>query len=1160
VSYIPSFDFNHLQTAEGLLQLQNLFINYLDNECPQHSSRLQEFSSSQSEWSNPEVSTLILDVAPYLERFLASMFGVQDDLSKLADEIATEQTISHFKKDIIQKKVRRYRKPIESEFSELDDWLESEISYRTSQVDQELTIARFALELVNNNPVDDVASERMIQWCVLALKEPDRFNDWASFHLPSSVDHAHLVTLETTINDSQNRLQGISTNFRQRHNFALTDNRMSQRSVQDEINYCVYCHEHEGDFCSIGFPEKKKQPELGPKRNPLGVVLTGCPLEEKISEMHLLKKQGKSIAALAVAMIDNPMIPATGHRICNDCMKACVYQKKDPVNIPQAETRILTDILDLPWGVEIYDLLCRWNPLRKNQSRLLPDNGKKVLVAGLGPAGFTMVHHLTMEGCAVLGIDGLKIEPLPENLLNQPVKFFSTIKENLDQRTLSGFGGVAEYGITVRWDKNFLKLIYLTLARRKNFRAIGGVRFGGTLSLEDAEKHGFDHVCVATGAGLPRVIPMGHSLARGMRQASDFLMALQLTGAAKDDSLANLQIRMPAIVIGGGLTAVDTATEVQVYYIKQVRKILKRFEEMESSYGRQHIVAMLDLENQETLDEFLHHGRELRDVETKSANEGSEPDYINLVRSWGGVTVVYRKGINESPAYQRNHEELIKALEEGIYYAQGLNPSRLELDKYDHVSALVCNRMKNDDGRWLNTNEFATLPAKSVLVAAGTLPNTIYESEHPGSMTLEGDHFLPHVGHREGVQPVQVAEHSKAGKFGPFTSYDKDNLRVSFIGDTHPVFNGSVVNAIASASRSYPQIMESMSYRNSSKSDLSATPFLDNMRDLLSCRIISVKEVHPMVLEIWIHAPMAARNFKPGQFFRMQTFESSSERIKGTLLQIPLQTVSGAGVRGDMIRLMLLKWGANARIAERLQEGDPLVLMGPTGEAMEVEKGKTFLVISGTWGAAVMLGLGPALRAAGNQVIYIAAYADQSQVYSKEELEASTDMIIWAVGNGEAISPSRPQDCSVVTSDMVQLIRDYADNKIGPDNDLMKSPLTSVDEIMVMGSTGLLKGMQSAFKADLGELFHQDVKITGTVGSPMQCMMKGVCGQCLQWQIDPESGERTRAVFSCAMQDQPLMWIDLDNLAARQGQTKLQEHLTMLWVDHILKDNERSAG
>ena len=151
-------------------------------------------------------------------------------------------------------------------------------------------------------------------------------------------------------------------------------------------------------------------------------------------------------------------------------------------------------------------------------------------------------------------------------------------KESLDERLMAGFGGVAEYGITVRWDKNFLKLIYISLMRRPYFQVFGGVRFGGTITVEDAWEMGFDHFVVAVGAGLPKALPIPGSLAPGMRQANDFLMALQLGNAAKSSSLTNLQVRLPAVVIGGGLTGVDTATEVQAYYITQVEKILSRYE------------------------------------------------------------------------------------------------------------------------------------------------------------------------------------------------------------------------------------------------------------------------------------------------------------------------------------------------------------------------------------------------------------------------------------------------------------------------------------------------------------------------------------------------------------------------------------------------------
>ncbi len=102
-------------------------------------------------------------------------------------------------------------------------------------------------------------------------------------------------------------------------------------------------------------------------------------------------------------------------------MKACDYQKQEPVNIPQTETGILTDVLKLPWGFEIYSFLTRWNPLNRRRPYALPYNGKNVLIVGLGPAGYTLSHHLANEGFGVVGVDGLKIEPLPADLLGADV-------------------------------------------------------------------------------------------------------------------------------------------------------------------------------------------------------------------------------------------------------------------------------------------------------------------------------------------------------------------------------------------------------------------------------------------------------------------------------------------------------------------------------------------------------------------------------------------------------------------------------------------------------------------------------------------------------------------------------------------------------------------
>src|SRR5262249_10797867 len=145
-------------------------------------------------------------------------------------------------------------------------------------------------------------------------------------------------------------------------------------------------------------------------------------------------------------------------------------------------------------------------------------NGKNVLVVGLGPAGYTLAHHLAMEGFGVVAVDGLKIEPLPDSLVKAPVRDFRALYTELDERVLLGFGGVSEYGITVRWDKNFLTVLYFTLARHRLLRMYGGVRFGGTLTLDDCWALGFDHVAISAGAGRPTVIDMKNNLSRGIRK------------------------------------------------------------------------------------------------------------------------------------------------------------------------------------------------------------------------------------------------------------------------------------------------------------------------------------------------------------------------------------------------------------------------------------------------------------------------------------------------------------------------------------------------------------------------------------------------------------------------------------------------------------------
>jgi NADPH-dependent glutamate synthase beta subunit-like oxidoreductase/NAD(P)H-flavin reductase len=903
------------------------------------------------------------------------------------------------------------------------------------------------------------------------------------------------------------------------------------------------------------------------KKNPLGIELAGCPLDEKISEMHLMKKGGDSIAALALVMIDNPMCPGTGHRICNDCMKSCIFQKQDPVNIPQAETGVLTDVLRMPYGYEIYAFLTRWNPLNAKRPYALPYNGKNVLVVGLGPAGYTLAHYLLNEGFGVVGVDGLKIEPLNEMLTGErhqgsvprPVRDVREIEAKLDERVLAGFGGVSEYGITVRWDKNFLTLIHLTLARRDHFRFYGGVRFGGTITIEDAWALGFDHIAIATGAGKPTIVQMKNNLIRGIRKASDFLMALQLTGAFKRDSLANLQVRLPAVVIGGGLTGIDTSTELFAYYPVQVEKMLERHEALVAEFGEAEVWRRLDVEERAVYEEFLAHGAAIRKERERAASVGEEPNFIPLVRAWGGVSLVYRKRMQDSPSYRLNHEEVAKALEEGISFVENLSPVEAVPDEYGAVEAIKFERMilDKETGKWSSSGETIALPAHTVCVAAGTSPNTIYEKEQPGTFILDQwkEFFAPHKVERDETGRLHLVESDKKSR-AFFTSYEEDGRFISYYGDNHPAYAGNVVKAMASAKHGYEQVtalftdeFSKLRPEDQAKREAAFTRLVETLDEQLIARVVRVERLTETIVEIVVHAPLQARKFHPGQFYRLQNYESDAVKVSDTKLVMEGLALTGAWVdeaRG-LLSLIVLEMGASSRLCAFLEPGQQVVVMGPTGTPTEIPENETVLLAGGGLGNAVLFSIAKALRARKNRVIYFAGYRKGEDLFKREEIEAATDQTIWATDTGAEIAPHRPQDAHF-RGNIVEAMLAYAEGRCGD----RLFDLKEVDRMIVIGSDRMMAAVKEARHTSLAPYLKRAHTGIGSINSPMQCMMKEVCAQCLQRHVDPETGKET-FVFSCFNQDQLLDAVDFKNLNDRLRANTVQEKLSNLWLDRMFK-------
>ena len=79
-----------------------------------------------------------------------------------------------------------------------------------------------------------------------------------------------------------------------------------------------------------------------------------------------------------------------------------------------------------------------------------------------------------------------------------------------------------------------------------------------------------------------------------------------------------------------------------------------------------------------------------------------------------------------------------------------------------------------------------------------------------------------------------------------------------------------------------------------------------------------------------------------------------------------------------------------------------------------------------------------------------------------------------------------------------------------------------------------------------------DHHAVGSINSPMQCMMKEICAQCLQKHTDPATGKE-HVVFSCYNQDQNLDSVNFNHLASRLKLNSVQEKLSDLWLQRLLK-------
>lgn len=226
------------------------------------------------------------------------------------------------------------------------------------------------------------------------------------------------------------------------------------------------------------------------------------------------------------------------------CEEACVREEAEgkPVKIGQLQ-RYATDIL-------IRD--ADTHPFRRAAS-----TGKKIAVVGAGPAGLSCAHRLAMHGHDV------------------------TVYEAREKA-----GGLSEYGIAAyKTVDDFAQKELAFILDIGGIEVETGKRLGSDLSIDQLSSQ-FDAVFLGIGLANVNALGLDGEDADGSEDAVDYIANLR-----QASDLSSLPVGRHIVVIGGGMTAIDVATQAKLLGAEDVTIAYRRGQEDMNASGYEQELA-----------------------------------------------------------------------------------------------------------------------------------------------------------------------------------------------------------------------------------------------------------------------------------------------------------------------------------------------------------------------------------------------------------------------------------------------------------------------------------------------------------------------------------------------------------------------------------------
>jgi hypothetical protein len=196
------------------------------------------------------------------------------------------------------------------------------------------------------------------------------------------------------------------------------------------------------------------------------------------------------------------------------------------------------------------------------------------------------------------------------------------------------------------------------------------------------------------------------------------------------------------------------------------------------------------------------------------------------------------------------------------------------------------------------------------------------------------------------------------------------------------------------------------------------------------------------------------------------------------------------------------------------------------------------------------------MKSNGNKVVYFAGYRNSIDLFKQDEVEESTDQVVWSNDFGDAIRPRRPQDRSI-TANIVQAMLAYSRGELEPGGGKPMFDLKNINRIIAIGSDRMMKAIKEARYGVLKEHLSPVHVAIASINSPTVHDKRSM--PMHQRHIDPK--QEWKNLFSCCNQDQQMDEVDFDNLNARLKNNSVLEKQTKFWLDYLFgKEQERKKA